>query len=281
MSSNHTNYLKNPGRKLFFLPFYGGEQICTRPRLSEPLAQLGSGRRGIKPKGSLSGSLPEMRGRCEEDLGKRPHGFLITMALLECPPPWNSMVPKASVGLSCVCLLMDHFSDWMSFRERRLSFFSFWRTEILGVRPTCWPIRRPQQHLQQKRSRWIPCLCHDWSTHFGRPAGDMDRPSPASQLSGHSGRIPWCGCMRQIVNSGFTCHSNFLFGTFSFPLAGEANMPPGFLHPPLSDLPYCSGSEPGNKSPTGFSTFHSSRRSNLAWKPLRGFEGRNLTCTFK
>lgn len=69
------------------------------------------------------------------------------MALFEWPPPWNSMVPKASVGLSWVCLLIDHFSDWRSLRVSRLSFFSFWITEILGVSPTCWPIRRPQQHL--------------------------------------------------------------------------------------------------------------------------------------
>lgn len=48
----------------------------------------------------------------------------VTMALLECPPPWNSMVPKASVGLSCVCLLIDHFSDKLSFLANRsaLSF---------------------------------------------------------------------------------------------------------------------------------------------------------------
>lgn len=71
------------------------------------------------------------------------------MALLEWPPPWNSMVPKASVGLSCVCLLMDHFSDWMSLRASRGSFFSFWVVEALGGCPMCWPVRRPQQHLWQ------------------------------------------------------------------------------------------------------------------------------------
>lgn len=72
-----------------------------------------------------------------------------TIALLECPPPWNSMVPKASVGLSWVCLLMDHFSDKLSFFGTR-SDFSFWLDEMLGGRPTCWPISRPQQHLWQK-----------------------------------------------------------------------------------------------------------------------------------
>lgn len=74
----------------------------------------------------------------------------VTMALLECPPPWNSMVPKASVGLSCVCLLIDHFSDRLSFLARR-SALSFWLDEMPGGRPTCWPIRRPQQHLEERR----------------------------------------------------------------------------------------------------------------------------------
>lgn len=75
----------------------------------------------------------------------------VTMALLECPPPWNSMVPKASVGLSCVCLLIDHFSDRLSFLAKR-SALSFWLDEMPGGRPTCWPIRRPQQHLQERRT---------------------------------------------------------------------------------------------------------------------------------
>lgn len=74
----------------------------------------------------------------------------VTMALLECPPPWNSMVPKASVGLSCVCLLIDHFSDRLSFLAKR-SALSFWLDEMPGGRPTCWPIRRPQQHLEERR----------------------------------------------------------------------------------------------------------------------------------
>lgn len=74
----------------------------------------------------------------------------VTMALLECPPPWNSMVPKASVGLSCVCLLIDHFSDRLSFLAKR-SALSFWLDEMPGGRPTCWPIRRPQQHLDERR----------------------------------------------------------------------------------------------------------------------------------
>lgn len=73
----------------------------------------------------------------------------VTMALLECPPPWNSIVPKASVGLSCVCLLMDHFSDRLSFLAKR-SVLSFWADEMPGGRPTCWPIRRPQQHLGER-----------------------------------------------------------------------------------------------------------------------------------
>lgn len=72
-----------------------------------------------------------------------------TIALLECPPPWNSMVPKASVGLSCVCLLIDHFSERLSFFGNR-SDLSFW-LEMLGGRPTCCPIKRPQQHLQAWR----------------------------------------------------------------------------------------------------------------------------------
>lgn len=76
----------------------------------------------------------------------------VTMALLECPPPWNSIVPKASVGLSCVCLLMDHFSDRLSFLAKR-SVLSFWLDEMPGGRPTCWPIRRPQQHLGE-RPEW-------------------------------------------------------------------------------------------------------------------------------
>lgn len=75
----------------------------------------------------------------------------VTMALLECPPPWNSMVPKASVGLSCVCLLIDHFSDRLSFLAKR-SALSFWLDEMPGGRPTCWPIRRPQQHLEERRT---------------------------------------------------------------------------------------------------------------------------------
>jgi len=71
----------------------------------------------------------------------------VTMALLECPPPWNSMVPKASVGLSCVCLQIDHFSNRLSFLANRSSL-SFWLVDIPGGKPTCWPIRRPQQHLR-------------------------------------------------------------------------------------------------------------------------------------
>lgn len=117
--------------------------------------------RGLSPKTKPPALHHTFTGH-EIELGKQLKGFLITMALLEWPPPWNSMVPKASVGLSWVCLLMDHFSDWMSFRERRLWFFSFWRTETLGVRPTCWPIRRPQQHLQHKRSKRTPWISHYW-----------------------------------------------------------------------------------------------------------------------
>lgn len=86
---------------------------------------------------------------------------MVTMALLEWPPPWNSIVPKASVGLSWVCLLMDHFSDWMSLRVSLLSFFSFWTTEMLGVSPTCWPIRRPQQHLWHWTRRKLES--HTWT----------------------------------------------------------------------------------------------------------------------
>lgn len=71
------------------------------------------------------------------------------MALLECPPPWNSMVPKASVGLSCVCLQIDHFSDRLSFLAKR-SALSFWLVDMPGGKPTCWPIRRPQQHLREE-----------------------------------------------------------------------------------------------------------------------------------
>ncbi len=88
-----------------------------------------------------------------QDTDKLQHSRLVTevtMALLECPPPWNSMVPKASVGLSCVCLLIDHFSDRLSFLAKR-SALSFWLDEMPGGRPTCWPIRRPQQHLDQWR----------------------------------------------------------------------------------------------------------------------------------
>lgn len=77
---------------------------------------------------------------------------VVTMALLECPPPWNSMVPKASVGLSCVCLLIDHFSDRLSFLAKR-SALSFWLDEMPGGKPTCWPIRRPQQHLKRGESK--------------------------------------------------------------------------------------------------------------------------------
>lgn len=93
-----------------------------------------------------------------EDSDKMQHiSFVmgVTMALLECPPPWNSMVPKASVGLSCVCLLIDHFSDKLSFLASR-SALSFWLDEMPGGRPTCWPMRRPQQHLDDRsKSEYI------------------------------------------------------------------------------------------------------------------------------
>lgn len=84
------------------------------------------------------------------------HGLVtvVTMALLECPPPWNSMVPKASVGLSCVCLLIDHFSDRLSFLAKR-SALSFWLDEMPGGKPTCWPIRRPQQHLHKGQKKKV------------------------------------------------------------------------------------------------------------------------------
>lgn len=166
----HTNYFKNPERKVSFPPFYKREQKCTGAKSWELMAQPRPGRGRIKTK---SPALHHTFAGHEIELEKQLNDFLITMALLEWPPPWNSMVPKASVGLSWVCLLMDHFSDWMSFRERRLWFFSFWRTETLGVRPTCWPIRRPQQHLQHKRSKRTPWISHYWNTHLRWPAREI------------------------------------------------------------------------------------------------------------
>lgn len=104
----------------------------------------------------------------------------VTMALLECPPPWNSMVPKASVGLSCVCLLIDHFSDRLSFLAKR-SALSFWLDEMPGGRPTCWPIRRPQQHLEERRTELQLsnyCITH---TH----TGNHENPPPQGKPRQH------------------------------------------------------------------------------------------------
>lgn len=74
----------------------------------------------------------------------------------------------------------------------------------------------------------------------------------------------------------------FFFWPFLFSVSCRScNMPAGLVHPSLPHLPYCLGLKPANKSPIDFSTSHSSYLSNLAPRPLRSFEGRILTCTFK
>ncbi len=75
------------------------------------------------------------------------HGYLKnTMALLTWPPPWNSMMPYASMGVACVCLATDHFSC-------EVSVCTPWPSSVLllvepGRIATCWFTSWPQQHLQ-------------------------------------------------------------------------------------------------------------------------------------
>lgn len=108
-----------------------------------------------------------------------PFWLRLTMALLMNPPPWNSMMPKASVGYVLVCLITLHLSFGVSI------WTSWWVSSkelAPGGMATCCVVSWPQAHLD--RSEGVNCnlkkpvrhTLHKYfhcSTHFWQTKGSL------------------------------------------------------------------------------------------------------------